>query len=99
MSEAQLSEILARLVVNSEKQEERFVAAQNQIAEQQKQITELLSTIKDPPPVNVEFNQPGPAANVVRAEKVQKITFNVSKSKRLKPYKVSQDIKLFFEDI
>ena len=40
MSEAQLSEILARLVVNSEKREERIVAAQNQIAEQQKQIAD-----------------------------------------------------------
>ena len=40
MSEPNLAEILNRLVVNSEKQEERFVAAQKQIADAQKQVAD-----------------------------------------------------------
>ena len=95
----ELADILNRLVVNSEKQEERFVTQQNQIADQQSQIAELIKTIKEPPPVTVEYRQPGPAAEVIRAEKVQKINFNLWKSSRLKPFRVSadSDIKLFLK--
>ena len=50
----ELADILNRLVINSEKQEERFVTQQNQIADQQSQIAELIKTIKEPPPVTVK---------------------------------------------
>ena len=71
---AELTDILNRLVVNSEKQEERFAAQQKQIADQQSQIADLLQNIKEPPPVTVEFKQPPPENNVIRAEKIQKIS-------------------------
>ena len=56
--------------------------------EQDARMEALLQAIKNPP---------SPAAAALKAEKVQKITFNISKSKRLKPYKVTQDIKLFLK--
>ena len=95
----ELADILSRLVTNSEKQEERFAEQQSQIAEQQSHIAELLKSIKEPPPVTVEYRQPGPADEVIRAEKVQKINFNIRKSNRLKPFRVSadSDIKLFLK--
>ena len=56
----ELTDILSHLVTNSEKQEERFAEQQSQIAEQQSHIAELLKSIKEPPPVTVEYRQPGP---------------------------------------
>ena len=56
--------------------------------EQDTRMEALLQAIKDPP---------APAAATVKAEKVYKITSNISKSKRLKPFKVTQDIKLFIK--
>ena len=99
MSEPQLAEILACLVVNGENQEERFAAQQKQIADQQSQIADLIQNIKEPPTVTVEFKQPPPENNVIRAEKVQKISYNLRRSARLKPFKVSADvdIKLFLK--
>ena len=95
----ELQDILSRLVTNSEKQEERIVTQQNQIADQQNQIAELLRTLKDPPPVTVDLRQPVVADAVIRAEKIQKINFNLRKSSRLKPFKVTADsnIKLFLK--
>ena len=73
MSEPQLAEILARLVVNGEKQAEWFAAQQKQLADQQaaqhNQIADLLQNIKEPQ-VTVEFKQPPPENNVIRAEKI-----------------------------
>ena len=54
--------------------------------EQDTRLESLLTAIKNPPP---------PDAAAVRADKVLKITTNISKSKKLKPYKAAQDIKLF----
>ena len=56
--------------------------------EQDTRIEELLAAIKNPP---------APAAATVRADQVMKITSNINKSKRLKPFKVTQDIKLFLK--
>ena len=49
----------------------------NKNEEQDARIEALLQAIKNPP---------APAAKDIRAEKVQKITFNLRKSTRLKPY-------------
>ena len=54
--------------------------------EQDTRLEALLEAIKNPP---------APDAATVRADKVLKITSNINKSKRLKPFKVTQDIKLF----
>ena len=54
--------------------------------DQDTRIEELLTAIKSPPPVD---------ADTVRKEQVLKITQNFNKAKRLKPYKVTHDIKLF----
>ena len=58
--------------------------------EQDTRIEELLAAIKNPP---------APVAATVRADQVMKITSNINKSKRLKPFKVTQDIKLFLTNI
>ena len=58
--------------------------------EQDARIEELLTAIKNPP---------APAAATVRADQVMTITSNINKSKRLKPFKVTQDIKLFLTNI
>ena len=81
---SELTDLLSRLVTSSEKHEERYV-------QQQGQIAELLKTLKVPPP--------GPDNGAIRAEKVQKINFNLRKSARLKPFRVSadSDIKLFLK--
>ena len=78
------NDLLAQLVANSAKQ---------------KQIVALLQQIKQPPPVQVEYRPAAPADADIRAEKVQKINFNIRKSNRLKPFRVSadSDIKLFLK--
>ena len=58
-----IAELLAQLVATSARQEERIVA--------------LLQTIKEPPPVQVEYRPAAPADADIRAEKVQKINFNI----------------------
>ena len=77
------------------KDEER----QDQIAVQQNQIAELLQAIKEPPQVRVDFQQPAVHADVLKAEKVQKIGYNIIRSSRLKTFKLSADgdIKLFIK--
>ena len=113
MAEQQLQELLNRMVAKGEQQDERLLAQQNQIAEQQSQMVEqqnrmaeqqnqiaaLLQTMQNPPPVTVDFRQPQVADAVIKAEKVQKINFNLRKSSRLKPFKISAelDIKLFLK--
>ena len=91
MSE-QLQELLNRMVSKSEEQDAR-------ILEQQNQITQLLQTLRSPPPVRVDLQQPQVADAVLRAEKIQKLAINMRKSGRLKPFKVTadSDIKLFFK--
>ena len=79
------AELLAQLVANSQRQDARIAA--------------LLEQLKQPPPVQVQYIPAAPAAAEIRAEKVQKITLNIRKSNRLKPFKVSNDsdIKLFLK--
>ena len=68
-----VTDLLAQLVANSAKQEERF-------AVQQQQITALLQAIKQPPPVQDEYRPAAPNDADIRAEKVQKINLNIRKS-------------------
>ena len=62
-------------------------------------FAELVGSMRQQGPVNVQYNPVEPAAAVIRAEKVQKINFNLRKSNRLKPFKVSADtdVKLFLK--
>ena len=61
----------------------QMAAQQQQMAAQQQQISALLQTIKEPPPVQIEYRPAAPADADIRAEKVQKINFNIRKSNRL----------------
>merc|ERR1711942_229109 len=79
MAEAQIAACLEKLVANKKEQDAR-------INQQNAQIKALIEALKTPQ---------GPDVNAVRAEKVSKITFNISKSSKLKPFKISHDIKLF----
>ena len=94
--EEQLSEILNRMVSKSEEQ-------QAQILEQQNQIASLVQAIQQMPgvqrPVAVTVNPAPIAADVIRAEKVQKLAFNMRKSNRFKIFKVhaDSDVKLFIK--
>ena len=72
---AELQQLLSRMVAKGEEQDARILAQQNQIAE-------LLQTLKDPPPVRVDFQQAPVADAVVRAEKIQKLAINMRKSNR-----------------
>ena len=56
--------------------------------EQDERFQELLTAIKNPP---------APEPDTVRKDQVLKITSNFNKAKRLKPYKVTHDIKLFLK--
>ena len=56
--------------------------------DQDARFQELLTAIKNPPVVE---------AQTIRKEQVLKITQNFNKAKRLKPYKVTHDIKLFMK--
>ena len=87
-----IEDLLNRMVAKSEEQDDR-------ILQQQTQITELLQALRTPQPVRVDLQQPVVADAVVRAEKVQKLAFNMRKSSRLKPFKVTadSDIKSFIK--
>ena len=106
MAEQQLQQLLDRMVTKGEQQDERLLEQQSQIAEQQNklieqqnQITALLQTMQNPPPLTVEYRPPQVADAEIKAEKVRKINFTLRKSSRLKPFKISADldIKLFLK--
>ena len=70
---------------------------------QQNQITSLVTAIQQMPgvqePVTVTVNPAVVAAEVIRAEKVQKLALNMRKSNRFKIFRVNNDsdIKLFIK--
>ena len=82
---------------------ETFKIQQSQMAEQQAQITNLLTAMQQMPgmqePVKVEVRPPVANAADVRAEKVQKLALSMRKSNRFKVFKVhaDSDIKLFLK--
>lgn len=69
----------------------------SRMAVQQDQVAELLKHLKDPAPVQVDLRPPAIADGVIRAGKVQKLSYNVIRSNRLKIFKLSAeaDIKWF----
>ena len=72
------------------------VQQRDQMAAQQNQISDLVNALQAMPgvrnPVEVQV-QPAPiAANVIRTEKVQKLSLNLRKSNRIKRYKADTDI-------
>ena len=81
MSGEELTNLLKQLT-------EGKVAQEARIAAQNTRIEQLLEAIKNPPQVDPD---------AVRKEQVLKITQNFNKSKRLKPYKVTHDVKLFMK--
>ena len=85
----------ATLLETQRREQEERLAAERERADAK--LAELIGSIQRPGPVTVRH--PDPEPNAVRAEKVQKINFNLRKSNRLKPYKVSPDtdIKLFLK--
>ena len=107
MSDPELKELLSQLVITNREQQERFAeekaAHAAALLEAQERadarFAELIGSMQRPGPVNVQYNHPEPADAVIRAEKVQKINFNLRKSSRLKPFKVSADtdVKLFLK--
>ena len=76
---------------------------QSQMAEQQAQITNLLTAMQQMPgmrePVKVDVRPAVVSAADIRAEKVQKLALNMRKSNRFKVFKVhnDSDIKLFLK--
>ena len=76
---------------------------QAQILEQQSQIASLIDSLKQMPgvqePVRITVNQTPIDAAVIRADKVQKLAFNMRKSGRVKPFKINSDsdVKLFLK--
>ena len=85
------------------------VQQQASMKEQQDQILGLVDTIKAMPgvsaPVAVTVQTPAPDADVVRAEKVQKLAMCMRKSNRIKVFKHTSDsdirkyIKKFDEEL
>ena len=76
-----IEELLQELMAQKASLEDRVLAQNNN-------IQELLNAIKSPPV---------PEPDTVRKDQVLKITQNFNKSKRLKPYKVTHDIKIFLK--
>ena len=75
------------------------VQQRDHMAVQQGQITDLVNALKAKPgvanPVAVNV-QPAPIpANVIRAEKVQKLSLNLRKSNRIKLFKADTDIQVY----
>ena len=82
------AEAAKKLADQQAAQEERLLEVQERA---DAKFAELIGSMRHQGPVNVQYNPAEPAVAVVRAEKVQKINFNLRKSNRLKPFKVSAD--------
>ena len=76
-----LKELLSQLV-------EAKVDNDTKLQQANTKIEELLQAIKSPAPID---------AAQLRKDQVLKITQNFNKAKRLKPYKVTHDVKLFLK--
>merc|ERR1711942_415131 len=74
-------------------QDARIVEQNNKISQQNDQLKESQDQIKAL--IEALKNTNGPDVGAIRAEKVQKITLNLCKSSKLKPFKISQDVKMF----
>ena len=82
-------------------QQQRDALAEKIAADQRhrEEMDSIFQQINVNPIAQLEYRPQAPNANEVRADKIQKINFNIRKSNRLKPFKVSSecDIKLFLK--
>ena len=102
MAEAELKELVTKMVQSSDQQ-------QAQIVLQQQQITGLIEALQNMPgvaqPVAVQVNQAQLAPEIVRAEKVQRLAMNIRKTNRLKEFWHTKDadirvyLKKFDEEV
>jgi len=102
MAEAELKDLVTRMVQSSDQQ-------QAQIVLQQQQITGLIEALQNMPgvaqPVAVQVNQAQLAPAIVRAEKVERLAMNIRKTNRLKEFRHTKDanirvyLKKFDEEI
>ena len=102
MAEAELKELVTKMVQSSDQQ-------QAQIVLQQQQITGLIEALQNMPgvaqPVAVQVNQAQLAPEIVRAEKVQRLAMNIRKTNRLKEFRHTKDadirvyLKKFDEEV
>ena len=91
-----MREVLAEKIAAEEKATaERLEADQRHRVEMQK----MIEAINRNPVQQVEYRAQAPNNAEVRAEKLQRISLNIRKSNRLKPFKVSTDcdVKLFIK--
>ena len=86
MVDAQVAACLQQMAADKKEQDARIIEQQAELKASQEQIKALIEALKNPQ---------GPSDNAIRAEKVQKLTFNLCKSSKLKPFKISQDVKMF----
>ena len=77
-------QLLERLITTSSKNEEKYV-------EQQAQMVQLLKTLKEREPPAA-----GPNAEAIRAEKIQKINFNLRKVIFLQGFHKLNHLSLLF---
>ena len=98
MAEAELKELVTKMVQSSDQQ-------QAQIVLQQQQITGLIEALQNMPgvaqPVAVNVNPAQIAPEVVRAEKIQRLAMNIRKTNRLKEFKHTKEsnIKVYLKKI
>ena len=100
--QAQMAEQLAEQ--KREAAEQKREAAEEKLAADQRhrdEMAQLIQQIQRPPVQQIEYRPVAPGAAEIRAEKVQKINFNIRKSNRLKPFRVSgdSDVKGIFKEV
>ena len=103
MSEPNVADLMARLLASEEARKEDQLKADERFAQAQQRsddrFAQLIQNMQRPPVQQIEYRAAAPAAAEIRAEKIQKINFNIRKSNRLKPYRVSgdSDVKIFLK--
>ena len=88
---------------------QQSAASQAQVAASQAQIAGLIAAIQQLPqvggPINVAVNHPAPDADVIRADKLQRIALGLRKSNRVQVFNHNKDsniriyIKKFDEEV
>ena len=88
-----------RLAILQREATERAEKAAEADQRHRDEMAQILREIQQPRVQQVEYKQQAPGAAEIKADKLQKINFNIRKSNRLKPYKVSTDcdVKLFIK--
>ena len=104
-----LQDMAEQSLVMTNELKQQSAAANAQVATSQAQIAALLGAIQQKPqvggPINVAVNQPAPDADVIRADKLQRIALGLRKSNRVKVFNHTKDsniriyIKKFDEEV